>query len=36
MFQWVAQSLGNMSVSRKLGFGFGLVLLLTLAITLTG
>jgi len=36
MFQWVAQSLGNMSVSRKLGCGFGLVLLLTLAITLTG
>ncbi|POF87373.1 chemotaxis protein [Pseudomonas putida] len=36
MYQWVAQSLGNMSVSRKLGFGFGLVLLLTLAITLTG
>ncbi|MFK5736883.1 methyl-accepting chemotaxis protein [Pseudomonas urmiensis] len=36
MYQWFAQSLGNMSVSRKLGFGFGLVLLLTLAITLTG
>ena len=36
MNQWFAQSLGNMSVSRKLGFGFGVVLLLTLAITLTG
>ena len=36
MYQWLAQSLGNMSVNRKLGMGFGLVLLLTLAITLTG
>ena len=36
MYQWIAQSLGNVSVSRKLGLGFGLVLLLTLAITLTG
>ena len=36
MYEWLAQSLGNMSVNRKLGLGFGLVLLLTLAITLTG
>ncbi|MBK4994747.1 methyl-accepting chemotaxis protein [Pseudomonas sp. S37] len=36
MYQWLAQSLGNVSVNRKLGLGFGLVLLLTLAITLTG
>ncbi len=36
MYRWFAQSLGNMSVNRKLGLGFGLVLLLTLAITLTG
>jgi len=36
MYQWVSQSLGNVSVNRKLGLGFGLVLLLTLAITLTG
>ncbi|WP_144175368.1 methyl-accepting chemotaxis protein [Pseudomonas sp. Kh13] len=36
MYQWLAQSLGNMSINRKLGLGFGLVLLLTLAITLTG
>ncbi|PYB74641.1 methyl-accepting chemotaxis protein [Pseudomonas sp. LB-090624] len=36
MYQWLAQSMGNVSVNRKLGLGFGLVLLLTLAITLTG
>ncbi|MBF8723281.1 methyl-accepting chemotaxis protein [Pseudomonas guariconensis] len=36
MYRWFNQSLGNMSVNRKLGFGFGLVLLLTLAITVTG
>ena len=36
MYQWVSESLGNVSVNRKLGLGFGLVLLLTLAITLTG
>ena len=36
MYQWFAQSLGNVSVNRKLGLGFGLVLLLTLAITLAG
>ena len=36
MYRWFAQSLGNISVNRKLGFGFGLVLLLTLFITLTG
>ncbi|ELF6204075.1 methyl-accepting chemotaxis protein [Pseudomonas putida] len=36
MYQWLAQSLGNVSVNRKLGLGFGLVLLLTLAITLAG
>ncbi|MFJ9992343.1 methyl-accepting chemotaxis protein [Pseudomonas putida] len=36
MYRWFAQSLGNMSVNRKLGLGFGLVLLLTLAITLMG
>jgi methyl-accepting chemotaxis protein len=36
MYQWFAQSLGNVSVNRKLGLGFGLVLLLTVAITLTG
>ncbi|MCO7522513.1 MULTISPECIES: methyl-accepting chemotaxis protein [unclassified Pseudomonas] len=36
MYRWFAQSLGNMSVNRKLGIGFGLVLLLTLAITFTG
>ncbi|MBF8744255.1 methyl-accepting chemotaxis protein [Pseudomonas monteilii] len=36
MYQWFAQSLGNVSVNRKLGLGFGLVLLLTLAITATG
>ncbi|MCE5986989.1 methyl-accepting chemotaxis protein [Pseudomonas sp. LM20] len=36
MYQWFAQSLGNVSVNRKLGLGFGLVLLLTLAITLVG
>ncbi len=36
MYQSLAQSLGNVSVNRKLGLGFGLVLLLTLAITLTG
>ncbi|MDE4535758.1 methyl-accepting chemotaxis protein [Pseudomonas sp. ITEM 17296] len=36
MYRWLAHSLGNVSVNRKLGLGFGLVLLLTLAITLTG
>ncbi len=36
MYRWVAQSLGNVSVNRKLGIGFGLVLLLTLGITFTG
>ncbi|BDM20603.1 methyl-accepting chemotaxis protein [Pseudomonas sp. LRP2-20] len=36
MYQWFSQSLGNVSVNRKLGLGFGLVLLLTLAITFTG
>ena len=36
MYRWFAQSLGNVSVKRKLGIGFGLVLLLTLAITFTG
>uniref|UniRef100_UPI0030DD5B49 HAMP domain-containing methyl-accepting chemotaxis protein n=2 Tax=unclassified Pseudomonas TaxID=196821 RepID=UPI0030DD5B49 len=36
MFQWFAQSLGNVSVNRKLGFGFGLVLFLTLMIAFTG
>ncbi|MDP9521781.1 methyl-accepting chemotaxis protein [Pseudomonas putida] len=36
MYQWLAQSMGNVSVNRKLGLGFGLVLLLTLAITLAG
>ncbi|KIY39005.1 chemotaxis protein [Pseudomonas sp. 10-1B] len=36
MYQWFAQSLGNVSVNRKLGLGFGLVLLLTLVTTLTG
>ena len=36
MFQWLAQSLGNVSVNRKLGFGFGLVLCLTLLIAFTG
>jgi methyl-accepting chemotaxis protein len=36
MYQWLAQSLGDVSVNRKLGLGFGLVLLFTLAITLTG
>ncbi|MFJ2984484.1 MULTISPECIES: methyl-accepting chemotaxis protein [unclassified Pseudomonas] len=36
MYRWFAQSLGNVSVNRKLGLGFGLVLLLTLAITFTG
>ncbi|WP_313430545.1 methyl-accepting chemotaxis protein, partial [Pseudomonas sp.] len=36
MYQWFSQSLGNVSVNRKLGLGFGLVLVLTLAITFTG
>lgn len=36
MYRWMAQHLGNVSVSRKLGIGFGIVLLLTLTITLTG
>jgi methyl-accepting chemotaxis protein len=36
MYQWFSQSLGNVSVNRKLGLGFGLVLMLTLAITFTG
>ncbi|CRI55004.1 HAMP domain-containing methyl-accepting chemotaxis protein [Pseudomonas sp. CCOS 191] len=36
MYRWFAQSLGNVSVNRKLGIGFGLVLLLTLGITFTG
>ncbi|OPG75649.1 hypothetical protein B1218_30470, partial [Pseudomonas ogarae] len=36
MFQWFAQSLGNVSVNRKLGAGFGLVLFLTLMIAFTG
>jgi methyl-accepting chemotaxis protein len=36
MYRWLAESLGNVSVNRKLGIGFGLVLLLTLLITFTG
>ena len=36
MYRWLAESLGNVSVKRKLGIGFGLVLLLTLLITFTG
>ena len=36
MNRWLAQLLGNVSVTRKLALGFGLVLLLTLTITLTG
>ena len=36
MSQWITQSLGNMSVSRKLGLGFGLVLFLTMGITVSG
>lgn len=36
MFRWLTQSLGNVSVNRKLGFGFGLVLFLTLMIAFTG
>ncbi len=36
MNRWLAQLLGNVSVTRKLALGFGLVLLLTLIITLTG
>ncbi|WP_439125874.1 MAG: methyl-accepting chemotaxis protein [Pseudomonas rhizophila] len=32
----LTQSLGNVSVNRKLGFGFGLVLFLTLMIAFTG
>ncbi|UVL88953.1 methyl-accepting chemotaxis protein [Pseudomonas sichuanensis] len=36
MYRWFAQSLGNVSVNRKLGIGFGLVLLFTLGITFTG
>ena len=36
MYRWLTQTLGNVSVNRKLGAGFGLVLLLTLLITATG
>ncbi|MET0774948.1 MAG: methyl-accepting chemotaxis protein [Pseudomonas mandelii] len=36
MYRWLTESLGNVSVNRKLGIGFGLVLLLTLLITFTG
>jgi len=36
MYRWLVRSLGNVSVSLKLGIGFGSVLLLTLLITLTG
>ncbi|MCS3839830.1 methyl-accepting chemotaxis protein [Pseudomonas sp. JAI111] len=36
MYRSLAESLGNVSVNRKLGIGFGLVLLLTLLITFTG
>ncbi|TNB89683.1 HAMP domain-containing protein [Pseudomonas sp. Fig-3] len=36
MFRMLTQSLGNVSVNRKLGFGFGLVLFLTLMIAFTG
>ena len=36
MYRWLAQTLGNISVNRKLGTGFGLVLLLTVLITATG
>ena len=36
MYRWLAHSLGNISVNRKLSLGFGLVLLLTLLITATG
>ena len=36
MYRWLAESLGNVSVKRKLGIGFGLVLVLTLLITFTG
>ena len=36
MYSTFAQSLGNVSVSRKLAAGFGLVLLLTFAIAATG
>ena len=35
MYRWLTESLGNVSVNRKLGIGFGLVLLLTLLITFT-
>ena len=36
MYRWLAHTLGNISVNRKLSLGFGLVLLLTLLITATG
>ena len=36
MYRWLAHTLGNVSVNRKLSLGFGLVLLLTLLITATG
>ena len=36
MYRWLAHTLGNVSVNRKLSLGFGLVLLLTLLITGTG
>ena len=36
MYRWLAHTLGNISVNRKLSLGFGLVLLLTLLINATG
>lgn len=36
MYRWLAHTLGNISVIRKLSLGFGLVLILTLLITATG
>ncbi|NER63542.1 HAMP domain-containing protein [Pseudomonas sp. MAFF212427] len=36
MYRWLAQHLGNVSVTLKLSIGFSVVLLLTLVITLTG
>ena len=36
MFGWIAQALGNISVSMKLALGFGVVVLLTLLITGVG